>query len=798
MSATWSRTLCRVAPMAIVAALVGLTASAEDRRVAAAGPQPRYVAQAGVQEFSGEMIVRPIQVAAWLEQKLPAAEAAARRAAADAALAGYAVHAYVPQTDEYIVQVPAGSDENATSAALLATGLFQYAEPNWILYPIACSNDPQLGSQWHHNANRMQSCDGWGIHTGNPTVSVGICDTGVLTTHQDLQLHRLEGYNAVDQLWESQGGQIGPVHSHGTQTTGCAAANGNNAVGVSGVGWNLSHRMLRVSNVSTGSSSQAVLQHAARTAIESGDRVASVSYSGVDSASNLTTATYIKSIGGLLVWAAGNDNRNLTLGNRDADDIIVAAATDQNDAKASFSAYGVFVDVAAPGVSVYTTSSASTSSYAAVSGTSFACPLTAGLVALIWSADPTLTPDEVETVLKSSCTDLGTAGVDNTFGYGRINVYNAMVLAGGGGITDCNGNGVEDADDIANGTSQDCNGNGVPDECDLANGTSQDCNGNGIPDSCDIANGTSADCNGNGVPDDCDISSGTSQDCNGNGIPDSCDIANGTSSDANGNGVPDECDPPPGTEVWWLTFQSSTTLPVLGTVAAADIVSFDESTGVWGMVFDGSDVGVGSLVIDGMARMADGSILLSFSSSATITGVGTADDSDIVRFVPTSLGANTAGSFSLYFDGSDVGLSTSNEDVDAVGLTADGRIVISMLGSFSVNGASGNDEDMVVFNATSLGSTTAGTFAMYFDGSDVGVSASGENIDGTCVLADGSVLLTTSGSFSVTGAAGSDEDILQFVPTSLGSTTAGTFSLRLDLSVEGVTNDVHGVALVTP
>lgn len=782
------------------AGLAVMSGSAMAQIDASDSPQaaaPRYVERPGSEEFSGELIVRPIQPISWAARALTAEQGAAQRAAADAALAGYAILTYVPQTDEYIIQVPAGSDENATSASLMATGLFQYAEPNWILYPIACPNDPLLGNQWHHNANRMNSCAGWDIHTGNATVGVGICDTGVLTTHQDLQLHRLEGYNAVDQLWESQGGAISPVHPHGTQTTGCAAANGNNALGVAGVGWNLSHRMMRVSNLSSGSASLSVLQHAARTSVEAGDKVASVSYSGVDSSSNLTTATYIKSIGGLLVWAAGNDNRNLTFGNRDNDDIIVAGATDQNDAKASFSAYGVFVDVVAPGVGVATTSSSSTSSYAAVNGTSFACPLTAGLVALIWSANPALTPDEVEDILKQSCNDLGTAGLDNTFGYGRINVNNALVAAGGGGITDCNNNGVEDADDIASGTSQDCNANGIPDECDISSGASQDCNGNGIPDSCDIASGTSQDCNSNGVPDSCDISTGTSPDCNSNGIPDSCDISSGASSDSNGNGVPDECDPPPGTEVWWLTFESSTAIPVVGTVSSADIVSFDESSGVWGMLFDGSDVGVGSLSIDGMTRLADGSILLSFTASASFGGLSNVDDSDIVRFVPTALGANTAGSFSLYFDGSDVGLSTSNEDIDALGVLPDGRLVISTLGSVSATGASGNDEDLLVFNATSLGSATSGSFAMYVDGSDVGVSSNDENIDGVCALADGSLLLTTTGSFSVSGAAGNDEDIFRFVPTSLGGTTSGSFALELDLSLEGITSDVHGVALVS-
>jgi hypothetical protein len=117
-------------------------------------------------------------------------------------------------------------------------------------------------------------------------------------------------------------------------------------------------------------------------------------------------------------------------------------------------------------------------------------------------------------------------------------------------VTDCNGNGIPDEDDISSGTSEDCNANGVPDECedndcnansvpddcDITAGTSEDCNANGIPDECE------ADCNANSVPDDCDISGGTSEDCNGNTVPDECDIAGGSSADTDGNGVPDECE----------------------------------------------------------------------------------------------------------------------------------------------------------------------------------------------------------------------------------------------------------------
>ena len=102
-------------------------------------------------------------------------------------------------------------------------------------------------------------------------------------------------------------------------------------------------------------------------------------------------------------------------------------------------------------------------------------------------------------------------------------------------FTDCNENGINDPDDIANGTSDDCDGNAVPDECDIADGAA-DCNGDGVMDVCDMGE----DCNGNGTPDSCDIADGNADDCDGNGRPDSCDIADG--GDANGNGELDACE----------------------------------------------------------------------------------------------------------------------------------------------------------------------------------------------------------------------------------------------------------------
>lgn len=306
-------------------------------RCAEVQPAVSFAELQNVRSFSGRLIARPVQPEDWLGRGVPAAEVPQRVQAARTAVANFAVRDYVPQTDEYVFNLPAGRTENDVAAELLASGNFEYVEPDWIVWPADCPNDPKLPMQWHHGATKMDSCAGWSIHTGDPVVGVGICDTGIRKTHEDLLLHRREGYNAVDRIWESAGGKINPVNPHGTLTTGCAAANGDNGKGGVGVGWNLSHRMLRVSNNPEGTAAMSDLTHAARTAIEAGDKVASVSYSGVDSSWSIkTTATYIKSIGGLLIWSAGNDGRKLTINDRDADNLIVVGATNSKDEKADF------------------------------------------------------------------------------------------------------------------------------------------------------------------------------------------------------------------------------------------------------------------------------------------------------------------------------------------------------------------------------------------------------------------------------------------------------------------------------
>ncbi len=171
-------------------------------------------------------------------------------------------------------------------------------------------------------------------------------------------------------------------------------------------------------------------------------------------------------------------------------------------------------------------------------------------------------------------------------------------------------------------------------------------------------------------------------------------------------------------------------------------------------------------------------------------GLGWVDDSDINRFVPTSLGENTVGRFEWYFDGSDVGLTRSGEDIDTLSVSYDGKLLVSTVGSFRVPGISGRDEDLIFFTPTSLGRKTSGTWARYFDDSDAGLQRSSEDVRGGQIdEVSGDIYLTTEGNFAVPGLSGDGADIFVCTPDSLGANTSCTFSLYWDGSAHGLAGE---------
>jgi hypothetical protein len=211
---------------------------------------------------------------------------------------------------------------------------------------------------------------------------------------------------------------------------------------------------------------------------------------------------------------------------------------------------------------------------------------------------------------------------------------------------------------------------------------------------------------------------------------------------------------------------------------------------------------VGSPDLSAFSILDADTILMSFSANVTVNGI-TATPQDVLRFDATSLGSVTAGTFSMSFDGSDVSLAdATNEKIDSLKLLPDGRLLISTTGNPAVPGVTGSrDEDVLAFTPTSLGTITSGTWSMYFDGSDVGLSeTSGEDIDALDVVGS-NIYLSSQDGFSVNGVAGEDDDIFVCAATSTGDTTGCNYSPRLyfDGSTWGLTaNDIDGFNFLTP
>lgn len=370
-------------------------------------------------EFSGEMIVRPLQPAALANKGMGEFEQFVVRSRAKDRIRQYTIE-YVPQTDEYIMKVPAGMNENQVSSMLMRTGDYQYAEPNWFCYPLATPNDPLYNQQWHHP--KVQAPFAWDLVIGSATQIVAVVDTGIDLTHPDLAANRVPGFNSVDRLPETSGGQVNDINGHGTHVAGDAAAIGNNGVGVSGMGWNFKIMMIRTSNSPGGGAFTDDMMAGARWAAENGAKSVSVSYAGVDAATIGTTGTYLKSIGSLLLFAAGNDNRDLN-GFFHEDTIVVGAST-ETDTKASFSAFGRAIHVFAPGTNILSTSNGG--GYGPSSGTSMAAPVANGVVAMIFAANPNLSAQEVHDILRDNCDNIGSSSI---FGSGRVNMFKAVSAA---------------------------------------------------------------------------------------------------------------------------------------------------------------------------------------------------------------------------------------------------------------------------------------------------------------------------------------------------------------------------------
>lgn len=309
----------------------------------------------------------------------------------------------------------------------------EYVEPNYQRsISITSPNDSYYNSyQW--NLPKIKADYVWDIQKGGSNVVIAIIDTGVSLSHPDLAGKLVAGYDAV-----AHDGDPSDENGHGTHVAGIAAAITNNGVGVAGVSWNSRIMPVRVMDAA-GNGWDSDIAEGIIWAADNGADVINLSLGGASSSPQTLqiAVNYANARGVTVVAAAGNIPNGAITYPAACANVIGVAATDSNDNRASFSNYGYFVDVAAPGVSIRSTfwNTDPTqwpigNAYADGSGTSMASPHVAGLAALLLSEYPSSTTAQIERAIEATAVDLGTPGRDNYYGYGRIDAMAAINYGG--------------------------------------------------------------------------------------------------------------------------------------------------------------------------------------------------------------------------------------------------------------------------------------------------------------------------------------------------------------------------------
>ena len=325
----------------------------------------------------------------------------------------------VGQSNLHIVDLPNGSEEQAV-AKLKNNPHVKFAELDRKVFLNFIPNDPGFGSEYY--PNKVGATTAWDTTQG-AGVTIAILDSGVDPTHPDLVANLVAGYNNYDNNTNTA-----DVCGHGTGVAGTSSAVSNNGVGVAGIAGQSKIMPVRIAAMTdTGCFGYySTITSGLTWAADHGAKIANISYGGVvSSASIINAANYFKSKGGLVFVSAGNTSSVDNVGPTSS--MVVVSATDEYDNKTSWSTYGPAVTLSAPGANIYTTTNGG--GYGGWNGTSFSSPLAAGVAALVMSANPKLTNNEVENILYTTAVDLGTAGRDQYFGYGRVNADAAVKAA---------------------------------------------------------------------------------------------------------------------------------------------------------------------------------------------------------------------------------------------------------------------------------------------------------------------------------------------------------------------------------
>jgi len=370
-------------------------------------------------------------------------------------------------------------DLDAALAAYAALPEVARAETVPVHALTALPNDTFLGSQWYLRnltlgAKDIRAVGGWAEAIGDTNVIVAIADSGVDWRHPDLggsgpnyrrgaiwtnwaeaygvagvdddgngKIDDSRGWDFVTGVTNGDPGEDVSLPDndpsdwagHGTACAGVAAAITNNGTGIAGASWGCKVMPVRVGWLQDDQVGVVRMDFVAQGmtyAAANGANIINCSW-GSSAVSYLTTAVnYCLSAGVLIITAAGNDNNEVASYLATVDGVMAVAATDPNDNKASFSSYGTWVEISAPGTGIYTTwfnHSDGSHVYSTLDGTSFSSPLTCGAAALVWSANPGFSNMQVGNRLMTTADNIDALnpGLAGKLGAGRVNLMRALL-----------------------------------------------------------------------------------------------------------------------------------------------------------------------------------------------------------------------------------------------------------------------------------------------------------------------------------------------------------------------------------
>ena len=339
------------------------------------------------------------------------------------------VRRYITSLDIYVLKTKRFQAESML-AALRAEPSVEWAELNYIARAVLHPTDPDYNTTNPikvYAPQRINAETAWDFTIGSPNLTVAVLDTGISMTHTEFAGRILPGPDFVN-----DDNDASDDNGHGTHVSGIVAAGINNGIGMVGIAPGVKILPVKVLDAAA-NGSWADVASGITYAVNNGARVINMSLGGLMTSEALIAAiVYAAEHDVFIVASSGNGNSSESFYPAYYDETMAVAATTFNsEQRWTLSNYGPWLDISAPGDSIWSTNWIATNpnGFGFKTGTSMAAPHVAGLAALLFSSRPELSSADVRAIIQQTAVDLGAPGWDPYYGWGRINAGAALIAS---------------------------------------------------------------------------------------------------------------------------------------------------------------------------------------------------------------------------------------------------------------------------------------------------------------------------------------------------------------------------------